>query len=332
MPARHDRTRGGEAGLTGIAGVTAAGGTALGGVDANLLVALDALLSTRSVTAAAGRVGMGQPGMSHALSRLRAHFDDPLLVRSGRRMVLTPRAQALAAPVRDVVERMARVFAPPVPFDPATARRRFRIIATDHVGFLLLPGLAARVAAEAPGIDLDVRPIADDSAAEQIAAGEADCAVGVFPALPAAFFQERLLVERFCCVVRADHPAIGKRLTPALYAALPHLLIAPRGTAIGAVDAALAEHGLSRRVAITVPHFLLAPVIAASTDCVVTMSERLAKRLGGLAAVRLLPPPIELPAYAVVMIWHEKDHADDAHRWLRASLSAVGAAVRRELP
>src|SRR5262245_22542666 len=113
-------------------------------IDVNLLVALDALLEERNVTRAARRLRIGQPGLSHTLARLRAHFDDPLLVRSGREMVQTPRARALAGPVRDVVERAGRIFAAPVPFAPQTARRAFRLAATDHVGFLVLPSLVPR--------------------------------------------------------------------------------------------------------------------------------------------------------------------------------------------
>lgn len=304
----------------------------LAGVDVNLLVALDALLEERNVTRAARRLRMGQPGLSHTLGRLRAHFEDPLLVRSGREMVLTPRARALAGPVRDVVERAGRIFAAKTPFTPQTARRTFRLAATDHVGFLMLPKLVPRLAAEAPAVDLHLRPVSDDAVPDLLAAGAIDCAAGVFDVLPAGFQQERLFVERFCCVVRADHPAAGKRLSLRRYAELPHLLIAPRGTPGGTVDTALAAHGLSRRVAVAVPHFLLAPAVLAGSDCVVTMSERLARRLAPLGSLCLFPPPLALPTYSIRLIWHDKDQNDDAHRWFRKLVWESAAELRKELP
>ena len=299
----------------------------LSGIDANLLVALDALLCERNVTRAARRLRMGQPGMSHALGRLRAHFGDPLLVRSGRAMVLTPRAQALAAPVREVVERMERVFSPAEVFDPATSRRSFRVVTTDHVGFVLLPHVIAPLAREAPAVDLEIRPITDESSFDLLGAGVADAVVTVADQVPSGVRRETLFTERFCCLVRADHPTVGKRLTLKQYAALPHVLIAPRGTKGGPIDVALAEHGLTRRVAITIPNFLLAPLVVESSDCVVTIAERIGRRFASTAKVRVLQPPVDLPSYAVAMIWHEKDHADPAHRWFRELVLRAAAAL-----
>lgn len=195
----------------------------LRGVDTNLIIALRALLEHQNVTRAAKDVGLSQSSMSHALSRLRAHFDDPLLVPVGRRLVLTDRGKALVEPVADAVARLERVFTPAEVFDPKTSRRVFRIAATDNLELYVLPRLAATLRKSAPGIDIRVCALPDDWALA-LQRGDVDLKLGRKSAAPDTLESEVLSTETFGCVVRHGHKTKSR---PSLreYAALDHLVI-----------------------------------------------------------------------------------------------------------
>lgn len=295
-------------------------------LDANLLVVLDALLREVSVTRAARRVGLSQSAMSHALARLRDHLGDPLLVRAGRVMVLTPRAEALAPRVHRVVGEMETIFAADAPFSPAELDRAFRVNTTDHVQFLLVPALDTRLGREAPGVDLYIGSITRGTF-DELRAGSIDAAIGVFADVPPDVAQEALFEDRFVCVVRADHPVVKRKLTLEQYASLPHLLVAPRGEPRGLIDDLLATHGLGRRVARAVPHFLVAPFLAASSDYVLTLSERLATQMAETLPLRLLEPPLDIAPYTLTLVWHQRNDGDAAHAWLRRCIAEVAAAL-----
>lgn len=295
------------------------------GIDANLLVSLDALLRETSVTRAARRVGLTQSAMSHALARLREHLGDPLLVRAGRQMVLTPKAEALAPRVARLVEEMSRLFAPDEGFDPAALARAFSLRTTDHILFVLMPEIDALLNTEAPGVDLLVTSL-NEQGVDVLRHGQCDLVVGVFNDLPSDVREQALFTDRFVCLVRKEHPVARTGLSLAQYGAMPHVLVAPRGTPGGIVDRVLAEHGLRRRVARSVPHFLVAPFLVTHSDAVVTMSERMAQRISPLLDLAVLEPPVTLPHYTLSMAWHERHEGDPAHRWLRDVL--VRAASR----
>jgi DNA-binding transcriptional LysR family regulator len=297
----------------------------LHGIDLNLLVVLDALLAERHVTRAAARVGLTQSAASHALGRLRDLLDDPLLVRGPRgALVRTPRAEALAPALARALDQVREALRGEPGFDPTTARRTVRIAASDYAELLLLPALLDRVARLAPGVDLWAVPLRDDPVPD-LAAGDVDVSIGVWRsrAFPSGFYERRLFDDRFRVVVRGAHPAAQQRLTLARYLALPHLLIAPRGTAGSYVDDALAALGHTRRVAAAVPHFLVAPHVVAATDLVVTLASRIAAVLAEPFGLLSLPPPLELPTFTTSLLWHERAHHDAGQRWLRDQLLAV---------
>lgn len=303
-------------------------GMNLAAIDLNLLVALEALLGERHVTRAAARLGLSQSATSHALARLRRLLGDPLLVRDGQSLVPTVRAAALAPRLSEALGSLRAALAPPAAFDPATARRRFTIGLADYAQFVLLPPLLARLSEAAPYVDL----VARDYAAGQL--GELDFTVApdrsvmrADPLAGPALRARRLFRERYVCVARRGHPKIGKKLDLATFVALPHAFIAPRGTPGGVVDEALAERGLTRRVALMIQHFLVAPYAIAGSDLVITLAERLA-----LAFVERLPlvihePPLPLPQFTMQLYWHERHHLDPAHRWLREQLIEVGRSL-----
>ncbi len=314
---------------------------ALRGVDLNLVRVLDALLAERHVTRAAARLGISQSAASHALARLRRLLADPLLVRGPRGargprsphevMVPTPRALALAPALERALAELAAALRPPAPFDPATARRTFHLAIGDYAELVLLPALVARLATIAPGVDLFVRAVPDDLAAA-LAAGDVDLVLA--PPRPRdlsgpGLYQRHLFDERFVCALRRGHPAATRRLTLDRFCDLDHVLIAPRGTAGGYVDDALARLGRRRRVAVTVPHFLVVPHVVATTDLVVTLPARVAAALAAPHRLVTRPPPAALgvTGFAIHQLWHERTHGDAAGRWLRDQLATVARAL-----
>lgn len=302
----------------------------LGAVDLNLLVALRALLAERHVTRAARSVGLSQPAMSHALARLRELFDDPLLVRTAAGMQPTPRAESLAPALATALDDLARLVARPGAFEPERSTRRFRIIADDYAELVLLPRVLARVWDEGPKIDVQIRAPAGRGL-EDIVEGRAD--FSIVPArsgpAPRGVYVQKLFHEQFVAVVRADHPHVKKRLSLDDYLALPHALIAPRGQAGSVVDNALAKLGRSRRVAVEIPHFLVAPYLVQKSDLVLLLGARVAAVMAEPLGLRVLAPPreLELQGFGVSLIWHERHRADPAHAWLRRVIADAAKAV-----
>ncbi|HEU4405774.1 MAG TPA: LysR family transcriptional regulator [Polyangiaceae bacterium] len=294
--------------------------------DLGLFVTLDALLQEGSVTGAARRLGLSTPAMSHALARIRERFGDPMLVRAGRRMVLTPRAEALRPAVRDLVSEAGRLLRPDGPFDARSLEQSFVVHATDHVLTVLGVALDRVARAGAPRVTLRFRPNAPDDAAA-LREGSADLAVGIYGKLPPELRSRRLFTDRLVCVVREGHPGVGKRLTAAEFARLEHVQIAPRGRPGGSeVDHELAARGLERRIARAVPYFLAGLSLVAETDYVLTVSERLARGLGPRLGLRVLEPPLPLKPYALNLLWHSRFDGDEAHRWLREAFVEAARA------
>ena len=297
-------------------------------LDLNLLFALDALLEEGSVTKAARRVGITQPAMSNALKRLRLALGDELLVRAGSGMVPTPRAVELAGPLREALGTLQRALDSDAQFDPETATRSFRIASTDYAELVLLPELAARLRDRAPSVDLFVRALEGEVPRNDLESGDLDLAVGVFPDPPAGHVQQGLFRDRFVCVVREDHPRVPRGgLDLETYCRLEHILIAPRGEGPGIVDNSLARQGRARRIAVRVPHFLVAPLLVAKSDMVLTLASRVACQMAPVLGLRILQPPLELPTFTIRQIWHGRYRHDPAHRFLRGLVAEVARDV-----
>lgn len=300
----------------------------LAALNLNLLVALDALLETRNVTAAARRAGVSQPAMSRSLKSLRDMFDDPLLVRGKEGLLLTPRASLLREPLRRSLTDLAGVIAGRGEFDPATSTRRFVVEMPDYLMGLLGPALCAHVVRDAPGVTLDVRLATRADIAERLEAGSADVVIHACLEPPAGLRGLGLVRDRFACALRKDHPAAPKRkrITLATYAALPHIQIALSEEAqVGSVDLALAEHGVRRHVAFRVRSFLAAPMIVAQSDAVLTGPARLLRWFAELYPLEVFEPPVSLHDFEYIALWHQRFEADPAHTWLRSTLATAAA-------
>jgi DNA-binding transcriptional LysR family regulator len=296
-------------------------------IDLNLLVVFDAIARTRSVTQAGVLLGLSKAGMSRALGRLRAALHDPVLVRAGQDWILSEGALKLVESVRTLKAEAERVLSPPEPFRAVTSTREFRLHATDHVVSLLGASICRAVARGAPNVAIRFLPILPDDV--PALRDGVDLAIGVFPGLPGDFRTQLLFEDGFACVVRSGHPQVGRRLTLEQYLALKHVLIAPRGRPGSVVDGALAERGLVRRVARYLPYYLAALELIANADCVLTMSERLARRHARRFDLRVLRPPLKLPRYKITQVWHPRLDVDPAHAWFRQQVAGAAGALRR---
>lgn len=291
--------------------------------DLNLLKSFDALLEECSVSRAAARVHLSQPAMSNALARLRDALDDPVLVRTPQGMEPTARALALKGPVRQALLQIETALTAQPEFDPQTARRTFVIAATDYMEFLVLPRLMRVLQSDAPGIDIRVRSLQVSAPEEPLDSGDVDVAFGFFSEVPKRLNRRHLFTETMTCLVRDDHPVLYQSWNMERFVELPHLFVSTRQGSTGMVDSILAERGLSRRIALVVPHFLVVPYIIAETDLLVTVNSRIADTYVRELPLKSLPPPLDLPEFPITMLWHPRSDGDPGIAWLRRTLAEI---------
>lgn len=300
-------------------------GMKLVNLDLNLLLAFKVLAEERHVSRAGQRIGLSQPAMSNALARLRAIFDDELLVRAPKGMQLTAKAMALAGPVGAALAQLEDALEGGRTFEPGVARRSFSIAMADYTALVLLPALKRRLANAAPNIDLIVCNSVRAQGIDIVERGEADLAIGHLPVPPPHMPSVRLFRERLVCMARADHPALRKRLTIKAYAALRHVQVRTANDPL-LIDGILERLGARRRVELVVPHHLVIPLLVARTDLVATEPERLATSFADVLPLAIRSPPFASPTIDISMVWHSRLDRDPAHRWLRDQI--VGLAPR----
>jgi DNA-binding transcriptional LysR family regulator len=283
--------------------------------DLNLLVTLDVLLTEGSVAGAARRLKLSPSAMSRALARLRAATGDPLLVRAGRDLVLTPRALELREQAGRLVQDAGRMLRPADEVDPAGIVRTFALRVTDGFVENYGPALLARLERDAPGVRLRfVQKVNKDSG--PLREGLIDLEIGVIGEETSPEIRTRALFrDRFVGAVRADHPLAAGDVTPARFAACRHVAVSRRGRERGAIDAALAPLGLERPVAVLVGSFATALALARASDLVASVPERHTARLRD--GMHTFEVPVATPPLTVSMLWHPRMEADPAHRWLR---------------
>lgn len=289
-------------------------------LDLNLLRAFDAVLKDGSVTAAGARLGLSQPAMSNALSRLRRLLDDPLFVRTPRGMHPTPFAKRLAAPLQQALELIQTTLAQHAGFDPRTSQRLFRLQLTDVGELVFLPPLLERLKRDAPGVRIEVEQRRQEDAGDALATGEVDLAVGYLPQLAGGIVQRRLFRDRYVCLVRADHPAARTRLTLKRFLEASHILVSAEGSPHQIVEQTLRARGLARRIALRVPHFMVVPMILARTDHMVIVPKGLVQAMAPLGRFKSLKLPVDIPDLEVKVHWHERFDQDPGVAWLRGLL------------
>ncbi len=296
-------------------------GVQLSSIDANLLVALDALVQERNVARAARRVGLSPSAMSHTLARVREMLGDPVLVRSGRAMTVTPRALEIAAPLREGLASISRALEKPAPLDLKRERRVVRLAAVDFAQNHVVKRLAVRLRNEAPLVDL-VTVGAGSSALDELKSGAIDALIAAQGNLR-GLARRPLADEPFVCVVRRGHPCLSSRFTLKRFAELEHVIVSPRGKTIGATDAGLRKKGLKRRVVLAVPTFLAAALVVAETDLVLTCGARSAREAKTWLSLEVLPPPMKLPPFTLALFWDPRTEHDPFARYIRDTIADV---------
>ncbi len=299
-------------------------GVHLADLDLNLLLVLEDLLRTSSVTQTAKRLGRTQSAVSHALRRLRSVFADPLFVRVGAVLTPTARARELAEPLHALMHSAQRILGSRGPFEPARLQRRFTLAASDFAEIVVLPRLLPRLAREAPGVELNV-VFVGGQVDRLVQSGEVDLALGGGFQPLSGLLQQPLYEEHNVCLVRRNHPRVRGRLTLEAFTREDHLVIAPRGAATNFVDEALTRLGRQRRVVARVPHFVTAPLLVASSDLLLVAPARVAETLARIAPLQVLKPPLELPSFFFLQVYAEANRADPAHAWLRGCIAQACA-------
>jgi DNA-binding transcriptional LysR family regulator len=287
-------------------------------IDLNLLVAFDAIYRSRNLTAAGRGLGLSQPAMSHVLSRLRTTFKDPLFVRLPRGLQPTPLANEVA-PVLVEALGMIRGSLEQKTFDAAKSTRIFNIGMGDIAEVVHLPHLVRELRTSAPHVRLHTTLVPGARVRDALGAGEVDMATGDYD-LGAGCREVKLYEGEYACVLRADHPSIGTRLTLKQFKAAEHVLVRPQGLSDHGevIERALARRDVAARVAVRISHFHGVAALVTSTDLIATVPSRLAESMKRLAGVKVLPPPIALPKIKVSLYWHERFHRDPGNAWLRS--------------
>lgn len=289
------------------------------GIDLNLLVAFDALMSERNVTRAAIQVGVSQPAMSAALSRLRTLLGDPLFQRSADGLLPTARARDLAAPIAQALQQIEAAMVRQPAFHPETASLTFRLGLQDYPTLVLLPALLETLEKNMPGVSLNVRAFNDrDAAVDLLDAGLIDVAIGVLPGnTDGRILTRPLLRDEFVTIVSTDPLAATRSMDLASYLDLQHVLVSPEGQLHGLVDQALAQQGLKRKLALTLPQLFAVPAVVARTNMAATILKRVALQAQASHGLMLFAPPLALPEIVFHLIWHRRSESHPGQRWFR---------------
>ncbi|XQM37942.1 LysR family transcriptional regulator [Cupriavidus sp. H19C3] len=295
--------------------------------DLNLLPIFVALMEERSVTRAAERLGMTQAALSNALSRLRTVLQDPLFIRERYGMRPTAKAEQLAPALTEALAAMDTVVLGQRDFDPSRAEQVVTIAPNSYVEFVLVPALVARLSERAPGIKLRTLPFGTDLAETGVTSGTTAMVLGRLDDAPDNLVVQHIADDGLACVVRADHPTIGNRITKTQYERLKHVNVLPPGRLRAGLFQALDRQGLKREVVASVSHFASIPEIVAATDYCATLPQLICRRLSHDARVKVLPTPVDLGTFPLHMAWHVRYRQDPAHIWLRALVADVARAL-----
>lgn len=291
--------------------------------DLNLLPIFVALMQERSVTRAAERLGMTQPALSNALSRLRTTFQDQLFIRERYGIQPTPVAVELAPVIAEALARLDDAVLGQQEFDHATAERLLTVAPNGYVELVLIPALVARLRVVAPGITLRLIPYSNDLAETGVVSGTTALVLGRVIDPPDSLVVQHLFDEGFACVVRAGHPEISTNITRDQFERLRHVNVVPPGRMRAGLFQALARQQLKREVAISVTNFFAVAEMVAVTDYCATLPGLVCRRLAHDPRLKVLPPPVDLGTFPVEMAWHVRYRHDPAHHWLRSLIGEV---------
>lgn len=306
-------------------------------IDMNLLVYLDVLLRERSVTRAADQLGISQPAMSNGLRRLRALFDDPLLIRTSEGMTPTERARQLEPTLRSVLQDIERAVRPRSDFDAAASGRVFRIMVSDYAESTLIPPLLRRLREVAPRVILDLMTPSDVSFFD-VEQGKVDLVINRFDSIPQSFHQTRVWQDDFCCMLSRDNPILDN-FSLKKYLEAQHVWVSKTGFGVsvgvdpsdvqrlGWVDEVLGQLGKKRRITVFTRHYQAAMLLSEQNDLVLTVPSRAALLQAENPRLVVKAPPFEIPPIQLKLVWSPLLHHDPAHRWMRRLINEVAEEV-----
>ncbi|MBD9484052.1 LysR family transcriptional regulator [Pseudomonas sp. PDM14] len=289
-------------------------------VDLNLFIVFDAIYTEANLTRAGQIVGITQPAVSNALSRLRETFNDPLFVRTAQGMVPTPMAQNIIGPVRNALQLLRVSVQESRSFNPLQANKTYRISMTDLTETVILPPLFQRLRRMAPAVQIESFLSKRRETTKELAAGRLDFAVDAPLNTDPQVRHVKLMEDRYVCAMRTGHPLAKDKISLDEYLGLTHIQISSRRSGLGYVDLSLGKMGLQRKVALRSQHYLMASTVLQNTDMAMTVPERFARR-HGLHFVQL--PVNDVPSLETHLYWHESTDQDPANRWMREQIIEI---------
>lgn len=291
--------------------------------DFNLLRVFDAIMREGNITAAGAQLGLTQSTMSHALQRLRTLCNDPLFVRTTHGMKPTAYAHTVSGPISQAIDSIKAALEMDTRFDPATSTRSFTLLMTDIAEMIFLPRLIAHIGKVAPGVTLVSKQLERSKYRDALELGPADLAIGQLPKMQQDFYQQHLFDEPMICMMRKDHPAIGRRLSMEQFMDAWQISVSAPAQVDGLIKRALGKRASKRKIALHIPHYVVVPMILARGDLIAVVPESVATAYGHTKELKALPLPFNLLPVVVRQFWHERCHHDPGHRWLRATLAEM---------
>jgi DNA-binding transcriptional LysR family regulator len=295
-------------------------------LDLNLLIAFRALMVHHNVTRAARDLGMTQPALSHALTRLREHYGDPLFFHIKGVMQPSARAIDIYKPIAEALEQIANTFHST--WDPASVHRTFHIGLTSYASLFLLPALMLKLRTDAPGMQLLVDYMNAGQANRLLGGPNLDFVIGVLPNKNPAHLIQPLSIDRFVVIARRTHPDIGQSLTRKKYTRLEHVRIPFYASLI---DENLKDQGVTRNFSIELENVWGVPFLVSRSNLLATVPERLAFVFREFCQLSVFAVPFNIPKYQVNLVWHRRADSDPAHTWLRGVLQSTATDIYRDL-
>jgi len=294
--------------------------------DLNLLVALDALLTEKNVTRAGARMNLSQSAMSGTLARLRDVFHDELLIAVGRGMVLTPLAQDLVQPLRDLLQQVRTTLTTRPQFEPAASKRHFSISVSDYVASVLIVDLLRLVKVVAPSITFELRSVGT-RAGDDLDRDTIDFVIAPEGYVSPAHSKEVLFEDTHTCIASIDNPHVGATLSVDRYLSLGHVVVRVSEDGVNFDERVLRGMNHHRRIEVVTPSFDLAPHLVVGTARIATVATRLAVKYARRLPIKLVPVPIKMPPLVEMLQWHRAHDHDPAHIWLRAQMRKAVLAL-----
>ena len=301
--------------------------TNLSNLDLNLLVILDTVFSERSLTLAGKKLFMTQSAISHALSKLRDHFEDRLFIRRGNRMDPTPLCEELHESLSPSLKKILESLDDRGEFSPGSSKRTFRLGLSDYLCNLLLPEIISRLKVQAPNVTLRIVQATYEQRTAMLQNGKLDIFLGCSRDYGAGIFKEKLFQDREVCILRKDHPITGKVMTEEEVSQAEFVALSLTESGLGFLEDYLYHKGVQRKIKVVVQQEVIIPSLVSSSNLVGTLAERLAQIYTKIMPLRIIRLPLQNTEFEISQHWHAVNDNDPAHIWMRSVLKHVADSL-----